>query len=210
MTAIAPAAASAQARDPRPAPRRRADRAWTLGGAALVVAGCVLLEARPVLVAASPAPALTLVALFVVLLVVGAWWPVPAIAGTASSSTGRATTAAVVAMGVIAFAVGRFVGGGHPAVPATAFLVLTNTLAAVAEEAFFRRLCFGLLAPAGVAWAVAGSALLFAVVHVTTYGLWVLPLDLAAGLIFGWQRATTGSWRAPAITHVLVNLMVVL
>ena len=123
---------------------------------------------------------------------------------------GRAGTAAVVALGVGAFAVGRLVGGGHAAVPATMVLVLTNTLAAVAEEAFFRRLCFGLLAPAGVAWAVVGSALLFAVVHVTTYGWWVLPLDLAAGLVFGWQRATTGSWRAPAITHVLVNLLVVL
>ncbi len=193
--------------------RRRSQRptAWTFGGAAVVVVGCVLLEARPALVAASPAPAATLVALFVALLVVGAWWPLSRPTESATARRVVAFTAAiVVAMGVAAFAVGRLVGGGHAAVPATAVLVLTNTLAAVAEEAFFRRLCFGLLAPAGIAWAVAGSALLFAVVHVTTYGLWVLPLDLAAGLVFGWQRATTGSWRAPAITHVLVNLLVVL
>ena len=170
-------------------PRGRTDRAWTLGGAALVVVGCVLLEARPALVAASPAPAATLVALFVALLLVGAWWPIPTASCESTPATGRAGAAAVVALGVGAFAVGRLVGGGHAAVPATMVLVLTNTLAAVAEEAFFRRLCFGLLAPAGVAWAVAGSALLFAVVHVTTYGWWVLParpgrrarLRLAAG-----------------------------
>jgi hypothetical protein len=38
----------------------------------------------------------------------------------------------------------------------------------------------------------------------------VLPLDLAAGLLLGWQRATTGSWAAPAVTHVVANLLVVL
>ena len=188
---------------------RRAD-AWTLGGATLLVVGCVLLAARPALVAASPAPAGALVALFVALLVVGAWWPVPPAHQAASRPWGRSTTAVVVLLGVGVFALGRLVGGGRPPVPATAVLVLTNTLAAVAEEAFFRRLCFGLLAPAGVAWAVGGSALLFAVVHVTTYGWWVLPLDLAAGLVLGWQRAATGSWRAPAVTHILVNLLVVL
>jgi hypothetical protein len=35
----------------------------------------------------------------------------------------------------------------------------------------------------------------------------VLPLDLAAGLIFGWQRRATGSWTAPAATHVIANLL---
>jgi len=57
---------------------------------------------------------------------------------------------------------------------------------------------------------VVGSALLFSVVHVSIYGLWVLPLDIAAGLVLGWQRAVTGSWRASAITHVVANLLVVL
>ena len=51
---------------------------------------------------------------------------------------------------------------------------MLNTLAAVAEEAFFRRLVYGaLLRAAGAAWAVTGSAVLFAVVHVTIYGTWV-------------------------------------
>ena len=58
--------------------------------------------------------------------------------------------------------------------------------------------------------AIVGSTVLFAAVHVSIYGIWVLPLDLAAGLLLGWQRATTGSWAAPAITHVIANLLVVL
>ena len=58
--------------------------------------------------------------------------------------------------------------------------------------------------------ALGGSALLFAAVHVTVYGLWVLPLDLAAGLLLGWQRQVTGSWAVPAVTHALANLLVVL
>ena len=80
----------------------------------------------------------------------------------------------------------------------------------MAEEAFFRRLCYGILGSGGAAWATAGSALLFALVHLTTYGAWVLPIDVAAGLILGWQRWATGSWRVPAVTHVLANLFVVL
>jgi membrane protease YdiL (CAAX protease family) len=183
-------------------------RGWTLGGAAVLVLGCVLLEARPALVGSSSHPGTLLVVLFVALLAVGASWPLPDDASRPRA--GLARTTAVVLIGVAAFALGRVVGGGHAPVPATLAFVAANTLAAVAEEAFFRRLCFGLLAPAGTAWAVFGSALLFAVVHVTTYGWWVLPLDLAAGLVFGWQRATTGSWSAPAVTHVVVNLLVVL
>jgi membrane protease YdiL (CAAX protease family) len=183
-------------------------RGWTLGGAAVVVLGCVLLEARPALVGSSSHPGALLVLLFLALLAVGALWPLPDDPLRPRAGVGRTT--AVVLVGVGAFALGRVVGGGHAPVPATLAFIAANTLAAVAEEAFFRRLCFGLLAPAGTAWAVFGSALLFAIVHVTTYGWWVLPLDLAAGLVFGWQRVTTGSWSAPAVTHVVVNLLVVL
>ena len=89
-------------------------------------------------------------------------------------------------------------------------LVALSTLAAVAEEAFFRRLVYDALLPGGAAVAVVGSAVLFAVVHVTVYGAWVLPLDIAAGLVFGWQRWATGSWGASAITHVVANVLVVI
>ena len=85
-------------------------------------------------------------------------------------------------------------------------VVLANALAAVAEEAWFRRVCFGLLAPAGPVVAIAGSTVLFAAVHVAIYGFWVVPVDLAAGALLGWQRAVTGSWTVPAATHVIANL----
>ena len=73
-----------------------------------------------------------------------------------------------------------------------------------------RRLRAGLLLAGGPGAALVGSSLLFAAVHVTVYGLWVLPLDLAAGLLLGWQRQATGSWAVPAVTHAVANLLVVL
>jgi membrane protease YdiL (CAAX protease family) len=122
----------------------------------------------------------------------------------------RRLTLAVLLFGIAAFALARVLGGGHsPGPPGAAFIAL-NSLAAVAEEAFFRRLVYGLLAPQGPAYAIAVSALLFAAVHVTTYGYWVLPIDLGAGLVLGWQRSSTESWLVPAATHVVANVLVVI
>jgi membrane protease YdiL (CAAX protease family) len=186
-------------------------------GAVLVVAaGCGALTARPLLIGvggAGPAPVLT--TLFLTLLALSLLWP-PASApapGRAprASAAPLAGRAAVLAVGVGAFLVGRVLVAGSPAAPtATAFLVGLNTLAAVAEEAFFRRLVYGALLAGGPGLALWGSAVLFAAVHVTVYGLWVLPLDFAAGLVLGWQRQATGSWAVPAVTHVVANLLVVL
>jgi membrane protease YdiL (CAAX protease family) len=182
-------------------------RGANLVAAGIAAVGCGLLAARPALVDATTRPVMVLALLFVGLLLVGAFLP---LAGTVPHPRPRLGSTAAVAVGVAAFLAGRVLIGGHPPTRATIGLVAANTLAAVAEEAWFRRLCFGLLTPAGPAYAVLGSALLFALVHVSTYGLWVLPLDLAAGLVLGWQRAATGSWRASAITHVIANLLVVL
>ncbi len=66
---------------------------------------------------------------------------------------------------------------------------------------------YGWLAPFGPAVAVVVSAVAFAAVHVTVWGLWVLPLDLAAGLLLSWQRAASGRWSVPAATHVLANTL---
>ncbi|HEV7865524.1 MAG TPA: CPBP family intramembrane glutamic endopeptidase, partial [Acidimicrobiia bacterium] len=176
---------------------------------AAAAAGCAALTARPLLLGvggAGPAPMLTV--LFLSLLAVSVLWP-PAAAPSRRraprpSTVPPAGRAAVLAVGVGAFLVGRVLVAGSPAAqPATAFLVGLNTLAAVAEEAFFRRLVYGALLSGGPGLAVGGSAVLFAAVHVTVYGLWVLPLDLAAGLVLGWQRQATGSWAVPAVTHVV-------
>jgi membrane protease YdiL (CAAX protease family) len=176
--------------------------------AAVVVAatGCGLLTARPLLVGiggAGPAP--VLVTLFLALLAVSLLWPGPAAIRPGPQA------AAVLLVGIGAFAVGRLLAAGPASAPsATAFVIGMNTLAAVAEEAFFRRLVYGALLAGGPAAALVGSAVLFAAVHVTVYGLWVLPLDLAAGLLLGWQRQASGSWAVPAVTHAVANLLVVI
>jgi hypothetical protein len=189
------------------APRSR--RAM-VGAVAITALGCGLLAARPALVEVAPRPVATLAVLFVALLALGAFLTLPVRAPEPTERVGAWATTSVVLVGLLAFALGRWLIGGHPPAPATAFLIAANTLAAVAEEAWFRRWCFGLLAPAGTVMAIVGSTVLFAAVHVSIYGLWVLPLDVAAGLLLGWQRAATGSWAAPAITHVIANLLVVL
>ncbi|HMC40997.1 MAG TPA: CPBP family intramembrane glutamic endopeptidase [Acidimicrobiales bacterium] len=176
-----------------------------------LIGGCVLLVLRPPLLRATSAPVAVLVAVFALVGAVGAWWPAP---GRDQRPGGEYRPAATVGLallvGVGAFGAGRLIGGGHSPGTLTLHLFVLNSLAAVAEEAFFRRLCYGILGSGGAAWATAGSALLFALVHLTTYGAWVLPIDVAAGLILGWQRWATGSWRVPAVTHVLANLFVVL
>lgn len=91
--------------------------------------------------------------------------------------------------------------------PATVPLSL---LAAVAEEALFRRLAYGHLRRFGIPAAIGGAALLFAVVHVPAYGVAAFPVDLGAGLLFGWQRWASGTWTVPAATHAAANLLAVI
>jgi membrane protease YdiL (CAAX protease family) len=81
-------------------------------------------------------------------------------------------------------------------------------LAAVSEEAFFRRFLYERLSGFGTPAAVAGSALLFAAIHVPAYGISAFPLDLGAGLLFAWQRWASGTWTVSAATHLLANLEV--
>jgi len=85
-----------------------------------------------------------------------------------------------------------------------------SVLAAVAEEALFRRLAYAELARVSVALAVGGSALLFALVHLPLYGAASFPLDLGAGLLLSWQRWASGAWTVPAATHVVANLLAVI
>ncbi|SRR5579875_1047627 len=116
--------------------------------------------------------------------------------------------AAVTAIGIAAFALARLLMPAHPAgafPPAAGIVVLL--IASVAEEAFFRRWMYGWLAVAGVGPALLGSSAAFAAVHVPIYGLRVLPVDFAAGLLLGWQRLATGAWTASAATHVAANLL---
>jgi Type II CAAX prenyl endopeptidase Rce1-like len=174
------------------------------GGPAVALAGVIALLARPALARLVHDPTSALVVLFVALGLVGLFWPVAA-------PVRRGPVAGALAVGIAAFAAGRLLGAGTVlTLPAAVVPLLLNTLAAVAEETFFRRLVYGLLEPRGTAIAVAGSAVAFALVHVTVWGFGVLPLDLAAGLLLSWQRAATGRWTVPAATHVAANLLAAL
>jgi hypothetical protein len=174
--------------------------------------GCLLLVARPPILRAASDPVTALTLLFVALFAVGVWWPVARETDERSASLDQ--VAWMVGLGIAAFAVGRLLGGGdapfHAPASAIGRLILLNSVAAVAEEAFFRRLVYGALLPGSAAVAVVGSAALFALVHVTIYGWWVLPLDLAAGLVLSWQRWASGTWKVPAVTHVVANILVVI
>ena len=171
----------------------------------VVAVGCALLVLRPVFLRDGAHPTAALTTLFVLLLAGGLAWP-----RRADAPAGAASAVPVLAVGVAAFVLGRLVGGGHAPQPLVLRAVLLGSLAAVAEEVFFRRFVYDALLPGGTALAVVGSAVLFAAVHVTVYGWWVLPIDLTAGLVLSWQRWATGSWKVPAVTHVFANLLVVL
>ena len=93
---------------------------------------------------------------------------------------------------------------------ATPLTVGGAVLAGMAEEAFFRRFLYGWLERWGAVVAVVVAALAFGLIHVPVYGWAVLPLDIAAGLVLGWQRWATGSWVAPALTHSVANLVLFL
>jgi membrane protease YdiL (CAAX protease family) len=82
-------------------------------------------------------------------------------------------------------------------------------LAAVAEEALFRRLLYDRLLRFGVLTAVIGSAVVFAGVHLPAYGVAAMPVDLGAALLLSWQRYASGRWTVPAVTHVVANLLAV-
>ena len=131
--------------------------------------------------------------------------------GPQNGAGGWALSLAVLGVGALAFTLGRAVVDVPVRPSGLAVAVGLNALAAVAEEAFFRRYLYGLVVERhGAAMAVAVTAGAFALVHVTVWGWWVLPLDLAAGLVLSWQRAATGRWSVPAATHVLANTLALL
>ena len=169
----------------------------------VAVAGTGVLLVRPWLWSLGP-PVWAVAALFVIVGLVGTAWPVGQVA-----LARRGAVVAVTAAGAGALIAARFAGAGQRALPHSAVAVGLTVLAAVAEEAFFRRFLYGFLLRGGPGLAVAGSAVSFALVHVGIYGAGVLPLDLAAGMMFSVQRWASGTWLSPAATHVLANLLAV-
>ena len=175
---------------------RTGARSWGNLSLLVAVAGCLALAARPPI-------------LWIGLSVTVAVGVAGALAVVAAERTSRilyslgVTTAAILAFAAIRAA------AVVPRAPATPRFAVALVVAAVAQELFFRRFLYGMLAERGPAVAVAGSALLFALVHVPAYGTGALPIDLAAGLVLSWQRWATGSWVSPAAAHAAANLMAI-
>jgi membrane protease YdiL (CAAX protease family) len=84
-----------------------------------------------------------------------------------------------------------------------------TVVAAVAEEALFRRLLYDRLLRFGVVAAVGGTTVVFALVHLPAYGVAAMPVDLGAALLLSWQRYASGRWAVPAVTHAVANLLAV-
>lgn len=180
---------------------READRT---GALAVTLAGLALLLARPGLVREVSSPVPVLVGLYALLLV-GSLAPGQVRVGSPALGAAPAFFLGAAAVALAWLAVRT------PAIPAGAgsAALLLDTLAALAEEALFRRLMYGWLLRWGPVAAVGGTAVAFALVHVPTYGWVALPIDLGAGLVLSWQRWACGRWEVPAATHALANLLAV-
>jgi membrane protease YdiL (CAAX protease family) len=122
----------------------------------------------------------------------------------------RLSPTVVLAVGVGAIAVATFLTGPVIRLRFGPQALALNSLAALSEEAFFRRFLYGRLIRFGAVAAVATTALLFALVHLPAYGPVVFWVDLGAGALLSWQRWASGTWSVPAATHLAANLLVVL
>ena len=179
----------------------------TVAITALILAAAATLALRPSVLAAAPLSyterAWLLASLYAAITAASL---VPAIPRERAILSG--TTTAIVGIGAVGVAWWT-AGPTAPLAVAPASLALSMA-AAIAEEALFRRLAYGHLRRFGVAAAIGGAALLFALVHVPAYGVSALPVDLGAGLLFGWQRWASGTWTVPAATHAAANLLAVI
>lgn len=184
---------------------RASDRVGNAAAAAMVAGGIAILVARP-FVNGSPSGRVGLFAAsYVAILLASLAIPVPAEHPSSSLPAGAA-----LAIGIGAVALATVAAGTPVRSPWGAATLPLGVLAAVAEEALFRRAAYGRLLHFGAPVAVVASAALFALVHLPAYGVTALPVDLGAGLLLSWQRWASGTWTVPAATHALANLAAVL
>jgi membrane protease YdiL (CAAX protease family) len=172
-------------------------------GAVVVIAGVLLLLARPFVVASADARVALFAVAYGVLALSALAVPVPV-------GARRIAPTAALGVGVAAVVLAAVAAGRAVPTPWSAATLPLSLLAAVAEEALFRRLAYGQLERWGAAVAIVGSAVLFTLVHLPAYGTSALPVDAGAALLFGWQRWASGTWSVPAATHAFANLVAVL
>jgi len=122
------------------------------------------------------------------------------------AAPGIAVGAALVALSWVARLDGPALPLGLGGVPFVPWAMVTMLVAA-AEESVLRGSLYGSVASAGgVPAAIVVTSLLFALLHVPTYGWPVAPLDFGVGLVLGGLRALTGRTAAPAVAHAVADL----
>jgi Type II CAAX prenyl endopeptidase Rce1-like len=169
----------------------------------ILAGGVTLLLARSALTDGSAAPVL-LAACYVA---IGAAALSVREMASPPAALGRLT---VLLVGLVAIALVAWVVGPWPPLRLGWMGAPVGVLAAVAEEALFRRLAYARLLRYGVGVAIIGTAVAFALLHVPFYGVEALPIDLGAGLLLSWQRWASGTWTVPAATHAAAELLAVL
>ncbi len=155
-----------------------------------------------ILQTASGVRTLLLTSVYGTILVAGLLVPVP-------RDRARLDPRLTLALGLCAVGLAAVAAGRPVAASVGVAALVLSVLAAVAEEALFRRAVYGWLERWGPVAAIFGSALLFAAIHIPLYGMAAFPVDLGAGLLFSWQRWAAGTWTVPAATHAAANLLAV-
>ena len=181
----------------------RGEARETWAATLVVIVGCAVLVARPLAGAASGTGTALFAASY---LTIG----LASIAVPLERERPHLAPGLALLWGFGAVVVAANVSGSPVPLPWSAAALPLSLLAAVAEEALFRRLSYARLERFGAVVAVVGSALLFGLVHVPAYGPSAVPVDVGAGLLFGWQRWASGTWTVPAATHAVANALVVL
>jgi membrane protease YdiL (CAAX protease family) len=174
-------------------------------GWVVVAGGLLFLLARPAL-GASPAAVPVLGAGYLVLLILAL-----AVRANSGDPQNRAPLGwrLPLLLGLVGVAGASVVGGPVADRRVGAVAAGLALVAAVAEEALFRRVLYDRLLRFGVVAAVIGSAGVFALVHLPAYGVAAMPVDLGAALLLSWQRYASGRWTVPAVTHAVANLLAV-
>ena len=185
--------------DVRTIPAQRPARATVV----IVAAGSVVLLARPFVGVAPDSRLLLFATAYLVLAATSLAVPV-------TNEPPRVAPSIVLAIGVASIVFASTVAGASVPTPHASLALPLSLLAAVAEEALFRRVAYARLARFGALVAVAGSAILFGMVHLPAYGVAALPVDLGAGVLFGWQRWASGTWLVPAGTHAFANAVAIM
>jgi len=170
-----------------------------------IALGASLFVVRPLTVLDPRAAPLLLTGIYAALWAVSVAPAVPSYAAATASRT--MSWRAVTLIGLVAVVIVRFTADPVVRPDRRLVAIALGLAAAVAEEAYFRRLLHPVLARAGAAVAIVAGALLFAAMHYQSYGWAAMPLDFGAGLLFAWQRWASGGWSAPAATHGAANLL---